>query len=94
MSRRAPRTINRTVSQSGTGHRTENGRRRYDNVGLRAGPDGDWGLRYTMSFTSRSESPEVSPAASIVQKYTPLSHHITSVMTRSASGDTETYGNI
>lgn len=45
-------------------------------------------LRYTMSLTSRSESPDVSPAASMVQKYTPLSHHITSVMTRSASADT------
>lgn len=43
--------------------------------------------RYTMSFTSRSESPVVSPGASMVQKYTPLSHHITSVMTRSASVD-------
>lgn len=42
-------------------------------------------LLYTMSLTSWSESPVVSPVASMVQKYTPLSHHITSVMARSAS---------
>lgn len=44
-------------------------------------------LRYTMSLISRSESPVVSPGASMEQKYTPLSHHITSLMIRSASVD-------
>lgn len=81
MSRRAPRMINSTVSQSAA----------HNNIFTLA-CDVDDGtafpdLRYTMSLTSRSESPDVSPAASMVQKYTPLSHHITSVMTRSASAD-------
>lgn len=38
-----------------------------------------------MSLISLSESPVVSPAASTEQKYTPLSHHITSLITKSAS---------
>lgn len=38
-----------------------------------------------MSLISLSESPVVSPGASTVQKYTPLSHHITSLITKSAS---------
>lgn len=44
-----------------------------------------YNLLYTMSLISASESPIVSPAASTEQKYTPLSHHMTSVMTKSAS---------
>ncbi len=43
-----------------------------------------------MSFISWSESPVVSPGASTAQKYIPLSHHITSWMTRSASDNTHT----
>lgn len=82
MSRRIPKMINSTVSQSAI----------HNNIlTLACDVDDDStvfpDLRYTMSLTSRSESPDVSPVASMVQKYTPLSHHITSVMTRSASAD-------
>lgn len=82
MSRRAPRMISSTVSQSAT-HNNNLTRARGADDHSAVWPD----VRYTMSLTSRSESPDVSPAASMVQKYTPLSHHITSVMTRSASVD-------
>lgn len=84
MSRRAPRMINSTVSQSATHNNILTIACDVDDDSSSVFPD----LRYTMSLTSRSESPDVSPAASMVQKYTPLSHHITSVMTRSASAYT------
>lgn len=66
MSRRAPRMINSTVSQSATHNNilTLTCDDDDDDDGNNVFPD----LRYTMSLTSRSESPDVSPAASMVQK--------------------------